>query len=93
MASHGRSPTGRRTPRRCTLGLAGSVVSRFQTELAALASLAADPGLGVPERVTAALTLHSRVEGRGCLCGWFRLGASFARHQAEELKALGLLKD
>jgi hypothetical protein len=39
------------------------------------------------------LLLHQRLEPpRGCACGWFELGQSHARHQAEELQRLGLLK-
>jgi hypothetical protein len=66
-------------------------VGRFADEIAELENIAADPTLRILDRVAAVLTLHVRVEGRGCLCGWNRLGHSFAAHQAETLEAAGLL--
>jgi len=43
------------------------------------------------ERATEVLTTHQRRDSASCLCGWSRLGHSFAQHQADMLAAAGLL--
>lgn len=47
----------------------------------------------VHDRAEALLVAHQRQAPGGCRCGWNALGESFARHQAEKLRAAGLLKE
>jgi hypothetical protein len=67
-------------------------MSRLEAELVALERLVADPMLSASARAAALLTIHQRRDAPGgCICGWFKLGASFARHQADALAEAGLL--
>lgn len=64
---------------------------RLQSEVGLLARLAATPTIPALDRAVAILVLHQRRDAGTCLCGWGRLGASFAHHQADVLSAAGLL--
>lgn len=64
---------------------------RLRAERAALQMEATDPAAEVSRRATAVLILHQRMDGRGCLCGWNRLGQLHARHQMEEILKSGLV--
>jgi hypothetical protein len=46
-----------------------------------------------PKQAEALLTVHQRRDTGTCLCGWDKLGASFAGHQADVLREAGLLKE
>ena len=46
-----------------------------------------------PEQATAILTIHQRRDSGSCLCGWNELGKPHTKHQADQLRKAGLLKD
>lgn len=62
-------------------------------EIAYLTELAGSESQSPAVRVRALLTVHQRRDVGSCLCGWDKLGQSFAGHQAEVLYKAGLLKD
>jgi len=66
---------------------AHDLTRRGRAELAALAEVRG------PDQAVAVLTIHQRRDPASCLCGWDKIGTSFARHQADELRKAGLLAD
>lgn len=64
---------------------------RRDLEIAGLRRLAESPRVPIDLRAEAVLTMHQRLDPRGCLCGFDRLGASFVWHQVQMLSEAGLL--
>lgn len=62
------------------------------TELQQLLRIAADRTQDAVVRSVALLTAHQRIAVRSCLCGWDELEKSFAAHQVDAFRAMGLLR-